>query len=281
MKSPFMLCRIIFDIILESIILSGIIRSTGNLEQKNIYIAIQDNIMSRNAFLYAEPEFLLQKEVSEIGSYFSILKTIAAGNHKLGKIAAVLNIKQTSLSKYLRILSDLDIIKREVPVTEENPEKSKKGLYFIKDHFIKFWFQFIYPYRGLLEADQDDYVMRKIQSVFIENHVSYVYEDICREKMWDLLSMGCQFNRVGRWWRDSDVEIDIVAYDSFGDDIYFGECKYSRNPKGTDVLYSLMEKSQHVNWNRASRRNHYVLFSKSGYTAELKNYAAAEDIILL
>lgn len=250
-------------------------------DKKDIYTAIQDNIMSRNAFLYAEPEFLLQKEVSEIGSYFSILKTIAAGNHKLGKIAAVLNIKQTSLSKYLRILSDLDIIKREVPVTEENPEKSKKGLYFIKDHFIKFWFQFIYPYRGLLEADQDDYVMQKIQSVFIENHVSYVYEDICREKMWDLLSMGCQFSRVGRWWGDSDVEIDIVAYDSFGDDIYFGECKYSKNPKGTDVLYSLMEKSQHVNWNRASRRNHYVLFSKSGYTAELKNYAATENVILL
>ena len=41
-----------------------------------------------------------------------------------------------------------------------------------------------------------------------------------------------------------------------------------------------MEKSRHVNWNRTSRRNHYVLFSKSGYTEELKNYAAAEDVML-
>ena len=35
------------------------------------------------------PEFLLQKEVSEIGSYFSVLKAIAAGNHKLSAIASV------------------------------------------------------------------------------------------------------------------------------------------------------------------------------------------------
>ena len=51
-------------------------------KQKDIYEAIQETILSPNSFLYAEPEFLLQKEVSEVGSYFSILKVIASGNHK-------------------------------------------------------------------------------------------------------------------------------------------------------------------------------------------------------
>ena len=45
-----------------------------------------------------------QKEVSEIGSYFSILKTIAGGNHKLGKIAAAMEVPQTKLTNYLKIL---------------------------------------------------------------------------------------------------------------------------------------------------------------------------------
>ena len=84
-------------------------------------------------------------KVSEIGSYFSILKVIAGGQHKLGKIATALNQPQTSLSKYLSVLTDLDLLERQVPITEENPEKSKMGLYFIKDNFIKFWFQFVYP----------------------------------------------------------------------------------------------------------------------------------------
>ena len=45
-------------------------------KQKDIYEAIRETVLSPNSFLYAEPEFLLQKEVSEIGSYFSILKVI-------------------------------------------------------------------------------------------------------------------------------------------------------------------------------------------------------------
>lgn len=247
----------------------------------DIYKAIRENVMSRNAFLYAEPEFLLQKEVFEIGSYFSLLKTIAAGNHKLGKIAAIMETPQTSLTKYLKVLSELDIVEREVPVTEENPEKSKKGLYDIKDNFIKFWFKFIYPYKGMLEAGQDAYVMQKIQASFIENHVSYVYEDICREKVWCLNGKGMEFNRVGRWWDNSDVEIDIVAYDSMGKDILFGECKYSVNKKGMDVLRQLQRKAAAVPWNRNERDEYFVIFSRSGFEDELVRYADEHDNVRL
>lgn len=240
---------------------------------ENIYTLIRNHVMSRNAFLYAEPEFLLQKEVSEIGSYFSVLKTIAAGNHKLSKIATVMNVKQTSLSKYISVLSELDLIEREVPITEENPEKSKKGLYFIKDNFIKFWFQFIYPYKGMLENNQDEFVLDKIRNHFIDNHVAYVYEDICRQVMWKWNGKGVSFNRVGRWWGKSDVEIDIVAYDSMGQDIVFGECKYSINPKGMEVLWGLQEKADAVNWKKKERKAYYILFSRSGFTKELEKYA--------
>lgn len=248
---------------------------------KNIYETIRINVMSRNAFLYAEPEFLLQKEVSEIGSYFSVLKTIAAGNHRLGKIAAVMGVKQTSITKYLNILAELDIVGREVPITEENPEKSKKGLYFIKDNFIKFWFRFIYPHKGMLEADQDEFVLQKIQNHFIDNHVAYVYEDICRQAMWKLNDRGFSFNRVGRWWGSQDVEIDILAYDSMGKDIVFGECKYSKEPKGMEVLRSLKEKAHAVEWKKGERNEYYVLFSKSGFTGEVKEYAKSADNIIL
>ena len=90
-------------------------------EADDIYQAIHKNVLSRSSFLYDEPNFLLQREVSEVGSYFSIIREIAAGNRKLGKIASALEIKQTGLTRYLKTLMDLDIIKREVPITEENP----------------------------------------------------------------------------------------------------------------------------------------------------------------
>ncbi|SDI56865.1 hypothetical protein SAMN05421493_11837 [Pseudobutyrivibrio sp. 49] len=250
-------------------------------KKKDIYKSIKENILATGSFLYAEPEFLLQKEVSEVGSYFSILKTIAAGNHKLSKIASALGVSQSNLTNYLKTLIDLDIVEREVPITEENPEKSKMGLYRIKDNFISFWFKFVYPNRSMLESGHPEYVENKIRNNFIDNHVSYIYEDVCREDIWNLLSEGISFNRSGRWWGSKDVEIDIVAYDSTGNDIVFGECKYSKNKKGMDVLTSLQEKAKVVNWNKDNRNEHYVLYSKSGFSDELIEYAKRHNNIYL
>lgn len=250
-------------------------------KKKNIYSAIKDNILSTGSFLYAEPEFLLQKEVSEIGSYFSVLKTIAAGNHKLSKIATSLGVPQSNLTTYLKNLIDLDIVEREIPITEENPEKSKMGLYVIKDNFISFWFKFVYPNRSLIESGQMKYVEDKIRMNLIDNHVAYVFEDICRKKVWSLLSEGISFNRVGRWWGAKDVEIDIVAYDSVGTDMVFGECKYSKNKKGLNVLESLQNKTTSVKWKKESRNEYFVIYSKNGFTDDLIKYSKEHKNVFL
>jgi len=109
-------------------------------DSPDIYTAIEKNVLSKSSFLYDEPNFLLQQEVGEVGSYFSLIKTIAAGNWKLAKIATNLELKQTSLTQYLQTLINLDILEREVPITADNPEKSKRGLYKIKDNFMRFCF---------------------------------------------------------------------------------------------------------------------------------------------
>ena len=77
-------------------------------EGANIYNEIEKNILNKQSYLYEEPYFLLQHEVSEVGSYFSIIKTIAAGNKKMGNIASCLSVNPTSLSKYIQTLINLD-----------------------------------------------------------------------------------------------------------------------------------------------------------------------------
>ena len=100
----------------------------------DVYRAIEKHVLNPNSYLFDEPNFLLSKEVSEVGTYFSIMKAVAAGKRRAGEIAAALGAKQTSLSKYLKVLERLDVLERVVPITEFNPEKSKRGLYRIKDN---------------------------------------------------------------------------------------------------------------------------------------------------
>lgn len=254
-------------------------------EEDNIFNEIKNYIMNKQSYLYEEPNFLLQNEVTEVGSYFSIIKSIAAGNRKLGNISSNLSVSPTNLSKYLQTLINLDILEREVPITELNPEKSKKGQYKIKDNFISFWFQFIYPNRALLEMDKTDIVLKKIKSNFIDNHVSFIYEDICKQKMWNLIADGTlevQYNKIGRWWNNS-AEIDIVGLNEEENSIIFGECKYYKDSKKMNekVFYNLKEKSKLVEWKNNNRKEMFILFSASGYSDELKKIAKENDKLIL
>ena len=251
----------------------------------NIYKEIEDNILNKESYLYEEPLFLLQKEVTEIGSYFSIIKSIAAGNRKLGNIASNLSVSPTNLSKYLQTLINLDILEREVPITEINPEKSKKGQYKIKDNFIAFWFQFIYPNKAFLEMEQEKVVLNKIKNNFIDNHVAFIYEDVCRQKMWKLNAngkLGITFDKLGRWWNNCE-EIDIVGINLSGEnEIIFGECKYYTNkPVDEKVYYNLKRKAELVDWKKGNRKEKYIIFSITGYTEELKQIASKTDELIL
>ena len=254
-------------------------------EQDNIFNEIKNHVINKQSYLYEEPNFLLQNEVSEVGSYFSIIKSIAMGNRKLGNISSNLSVSPTNLSKYLQTLINLDILEREVPITETNIEKSKKGQYKIKDNFIAFWFQFIYPNRAFLEMDKTEIVLNKIKNNFIDNHVSYIYEDICKQKMWSLMANGkieVQYNKIGRWWNGTN-EIDILGLNEEENNIIFGECKYYKDGKQMEakVFYDLKEKSKLVDWNKENRKEKFILFSVSGYTDELKKMAKENKQLIL
>ena len=252
-------------------------------ENSNIYSAIQKCILNQSGYLYDEPHFLLQQEVSEVGSYFSIIKAIAAGNSKLAAISSVLEIKATSLTKYLKTLIDLDILEREVPITEENPERSKKGLYKIKDNYLRFWFAFIYPNMSFIESGHSTVVMNKIKKSLVRSHIAFIYEDVCKEQMWELNASDTwpfNFTKLGRYW-DSKTEIDIAALDPEGKNLILGECKYWQEPVDVDVFRDLEAKTTSVSWERNNRKVWYVLFSISGFTDELKAMASSRKDLLL
>ena len=202
------------------------------------------------------------------------MKAISLGNHKLSKIAGLLEQPTTSVSPYLATLSELFLVEKRVPVTEQNPEKSRKGLYYICDYFIDFWFKFVYPYRGELEMDNTGYVLKKIQSAFIENHVSYVFEAISRENF----VAYCAANntdfvpaRIGAYWNGS-TEIDVVAVDQDHDSIFAGECKYYDKPVPADVYFDLKKKCEGVP-EFQGKHVVYGIFSKSGYEQRLLDAA--------
>jgi AAA+ ATPase superfamily predicted ATPase len=53
--------------------------------ENDIFTNIEDNIMREYSVLYRDVEFVLRQELTEPRYYFSILLSIAKGNHRIGK----------------------------------------------------------------------------------------------------------------------------------------------------------------------------------------------------
>ncbi len=236
----------------------------------NIYKNIEKNILNTSGYLYNEPQFILQNEVNEPITYFSILEVIASGEHKIGNIAGKLGKNVQNITSFISKLIELDIIYKDVPVTETNPLKSKKGLYFIKDNFFRFWFTYVLPYKSQLEMGNTDYVLNKIKENF-NGFVSPVYENLAIAYLMNNYTL----LKCGRWW-DKNREIDAVG---IGEDfLIVSECKYSNKKVGMDILKSLQENAKKID--NSLPVKHYILFSKSGFTDELKKLQG-EEIVLV
>lgn len=238
---------------------------------------IKENVLDKNKLLYSEPRFILNDELTETSTYFSLLQTIAAGNHKIGHISQVLQIPNNRLTAHLDKLRELDLVERRVPVTEKNPSKSRRGLYFIKDHFFRFWFRFVFPFQSELEMGNTQHILQTIEKD-LSNYMGLAFEDVCRQSVFYFSPFLIQRN--GNYW-DKNTEIDIVAMNETEKKILFGECKWSNQLTDSRVLHELKEKAKTIDWNMQKRKEYFILFSKNGFSKELQLLAKKDKNITL
>ena len=197
--------------------------------------------------LYAEPEFLVREELRDPGAYFAILHALAAGKTRPNEIAQDAGIPHASVGKYLDTLRRLRLVRRETPVTEARPERSRRSLYRLADPFLRFWFRYVYPNRSALEAGRSRQVLESVVLPDLDTFMGPPYEDICRQRLidnWQRL-LGWQPLRVGRYW-DARTEIDLIAVDAAGERAAFVECKWGSAVDVARVVRRLREKARTV-----------------------------------
>ena len=249
-------------------------------DRRKITDNIKEEILNKNSFLYREPRFLLMEELREPSVYFSIIEAIAFGKTKINEIVQSTGITdRTKINKYLTVLRELHIVKREVPVTEVKPHKSRRGIYILEDPFFRFWFKYVFPNLSYLEEGEVDYVWAKKIKPDIDSFVGLIFEDICIQKIKELNrgnKLPFKLDKVGRWWNGKD-EIDIVGFNGTKK-FLFCECKWSNRKVGINILEKLEEKAGIFD---NVREKYFGFFSKSGFTDKLlKLKKKRKDIML-
>ncbi len=242
---------------------------------------VKKQILKKGEPLYEEVEFLLREELREPRNYFVILEALSLGKHKLSELINETGFDKGTVSRYLDILENLGITKKEIPVTEKIPEKSRKGIYRIEDNFFNFWFRFVFRNRSLLEENKINEAARKIKELMPEllaRNYEKIAQDILAEYVLHEQTPG-QFESYGRWW-DRNDEIDLVALNHQTQEILFSEVKWSNKPVGTNIFEELKGKAAKVEWGKKMRKEYFALFSRSGFTPDMLKKAKEEKILL-
>jgi len=222
------------------------------------------------------PSYLIEEP------YRFLLVSIARGDGRLSNVFRKARVGETAGLKLLNELVELGIVEFEdsrEPALKAYPnQKLERSLrsYKIepkirfKKPFHRFWFGFVEPYHKDLNRGKSKRFYENFNQHFSRLH-SFVFEQLSQELL------NTHFNNQliinGNYW-DKHSEFDIWATHKEGFTI-LGECKYTNRRVCKSELSKLEQKAE----TSGLKVDIFALFSKSGFSNELKN-GTAENLLL-
>lgn len=249
--------------------------------EDNLDEALLENLFSTSSYLFEEPENLLKQELREPAIYNSVISAIAGGASRLNEIATKVGLESGVCTKYLKVLLDLGILKKETPITEK---PGKKTIYAIDDNFFRFWYRFVPRNMSVISAGRMNHVYEQAVKQYYPDYMGLVFEKMCQEYLSRYAKdLPILLSTVGQWWgTDSktrkEVQIDIVGTPVEGNEYLIGSCKYRNEKIGMEEL-ELIQKYASVF--RKDGLFHYFIFSKGGFTPALLEAGEKGEVTLL
>lgn len=246
------------------------------LEQFDPELAFADNVLRtmlrRDGVLHEEARLLLHEELPDPARYFSILRAIENGATKHNEIQQRTGIARATLDGSLVLLRELQLVRRRVPVTASNPDRTKQTSYELSDGYLRFYFRFMLPFESRLKSNADaESHLHKTVLPNLDRFVSKpAFEEICQTYVQREENAAA----VGAWWgsvrtgrRTEMREVDVVAVDGHGGVLAIGSCKWTNRQVGLAEEGQLMELHPHIPKATADARHYF--FSQSGFSDEL------------
>lgn len=243
--------------------------------------ALLENLFDTSSYLFEEPENLLKQELREPAVYNSIIAAIAGGASRLNEIATKVGLESAVCSKYLRVLFELGILKKETPITEK---PGRKTVYCIDDNFFRFWYRFVPQNMSAISTGRFSQNYETAVKRHFPEYMGLVFEKMCQEYLLRYAdNLPITLRSIGQWWgTDSkthrQVQVDIVGAPVEGSDYIIGSCKYRGEKIGTDELEILRSYAEAFGM---GSHYHYYIFSKGGFTDGLLRCAERGEVTLL
>ena len=185
------------------------------------------NILDSKAFLFGEGQRMVEEELRETGVYNTILSSIAAGNHKLNDLYLHTEFSRAKISVYLKNLMELELVEKIFSYDTEGKANTQKGIYRISNHFVHFYFTYLYPNLSSLERMTPGEFYDKYIAPTFKTYVAEYFKTVCKQHIekwnkWGKLPI--EIDRIGEWVGKLGT-IDVIAQNEKGETIV-GICNW-------------------------------------------------------
>lgn len=256
------------DCIYVNAFLGGVPRYLSSWDaSKSIADNLKELFFLPNARFYHEAERVLKCGLRELSAYNPILAAMASGKIKLNEIYARTGFSRAKISVYIKNLIAMDLVEKVFSYDTKEKENVQKGLYRIKDHFLNFWYRFVFPYQSEIELGNGAEVFDTIVSKELNTYMRGPFSDVCNE----FLKLMNEYHKLPyeytNWmsWFGKQGLLDMVASDDQGH-MLVTNCYWSDEVMTGDHLQMVKELCGYAGIKNA----HIFLFSKSGFSPELR-----------
>ena len=239
------------------------------------------NLFDRSAYLYEEPANLLKQELREPAIYNAIIKAVAEGASRPNEIVTKTGEDSSIVTKYLKTLFDLGIVKRETPIAEK---PGRKTIYLLADNFFRFWYRFVPTNTSAIDSGRISETYEHAVKPYLSDYMGLTFEQMCRDYLiYYAKNLPIELNETGQWWgndplQKKQIQIDIVGTPVNGKEYLIGSCKYRNEKIGLDELELLRRYAAAFG---KGDRYHYYIFSKGGFTEGLKEAQTRGEVTLV
>ncbi|MBR1691424.1 MAG: ATP-binding protein [Lachnospiraceae bacterium] len=235
-------------------------------------------MLKEGAFLRQEGGRWVADQLREAAVYHTILLRLAQGHRKLNELHALTGFSRAKISVYLKNLMEYEIVEKVFSVDTDGRANTQKGIYQIKNHYLHFYFAFLWKNLSALEMlSAEDFYELYIEPE-LGAYTAQYYPELCREYVELLGEAGklpFSFERSGKWVGKSG-SIDFLAMDGNGNTL---ACFC--HAFGGEMSLSDLEWDEFLLKQAKVKADTLYLFSLHGFSPKLKEEAANRKSLLL
>ena len=225
-------------------------------KQINPSLSLKENVINllfdKNSSVYNYASSLLISDFANQANANRIFAALGNGRKSYSELEEILDRNKSGLlSKQIKPLLEMELIKKDGPINKIND--SKKAKYEINDNLLRFYYTYILPNQYLLAYKDSELIYSEEIEPTIVEFISFRFEEICRDFVWNYINKNKISNvvNVGTYYYDDPIrkrngEFDLAILNKNGS-IQIIEAKYFKNPVNQTIVNKEIYQIKEIN----------------------------------